>query len=75
MHDEPPQPFTWAFEEELLDESLSRLWGLLEEQFPVKLGDALGVLTSLAIDELPYRSGGGECPTLFMHALILITDS
>ena len=75
VHDEPPQPFTWAFKEELLDESLSRLWGLLEEQFPAKLGDALGVLTSLAIDELPYRSGGGECPTLFMHALILITDS
>ena len=63
VHDQPHQPFTWAFEEELLNESLSQLWGLLEEQYPEKIHDALNVLTSLSIEELPYRSGDGRQST------------
>ena len=57
VHDQPPQPFTWAFEEDLLDESLSQLWGLLEEQYPENIHGALEVLTSSSISELPYRLG------------------
>jgi len=60
VHDEPHQPFTWAFEEDLLNESLSQLWGLLEEQYPENTHDTLNILTSLLIDELPYRSGDGK---------------
>ena len=60
VHNQPPQPFTWTFEEDLLDESLARLWGLLEEQYPEKVHDAVKILTSLSIAELPYRSGDGR---------------
>ena len=54
VHDNPTQPFTWAFEEEILNESLSQLWGLLKEQFPENVHDALKILASTSIDELPY---------------------
>ncbi|KAF9784546.1 hypothetical protein BJ322DRAFT_1195332 [Thelephora terrestris] len=60
VHNQPPQPFTWAFEEGLLDESLSQLWGLVEEQYPAHLDEALKVLTSLSINELPYRSSDDD---------------
>ena len=60
VHNQPPQPFTWTFEEDLLDKSLARLWGLLEEQYPEKVHDAVKILTSLSIAELPYRSGDGR---------------
>lgn len=60
VHNQPPQPFTWTFEEDLLDESLAQLWGLLEEQYPEKVHDAVKILTSLSIAELPYRSGDGR---------------
>jgi hypothetical protein len=59
VHDQPPQPYTWVFEEEILDESLSRLWGLLEDQYPENIRGALEILTLLSIDELPYRSSDG----------------
>lgn len=61
VHHQLPQPFTWVFEEDLLNESLSQLWGLLEEHYPDNVHGALNALTSLSIGELPYRSGdGGE---------------
>lgn len=63
VHDQPPQPFTWSFEEEVLNESLSRLWGLLEEQHPENIHDTLKTLTSLSIEELPYQSSDGEQST------------
>lgn len=63
VHDQPHQPFTWAFEEDLLDESLSQLWVLLEEQYPEKIHDALNILPSLPIEELPYRSSDGRRST------------
>jgi hypothetical protein len=54
------QPFTWVFEEDILNESLSQLWGLLEEEYPERLKDVLGILTPLSANELPYRSGDGR---------------
>ena len=59
VHDQPSQPFTWVFEEDLLNESLARLWGLLQKQFLENIHDALKILTSLSISELPYREGDG----------------
>ena len=57
--DNPPQPYTWVFEEEILEESLLQLWSLVEHQYPDQAHEALADLPSLLIDELPYRSGGG----------------
>ena len=75
VHDNPTQPFTWAFEEEILNESLSQLWGLLKEQFPENVHDALKILASTSIDELPYRENDGSYLTLFVHLLILTSIS
>ena len=60
VHDQPSQPFTWTFEEDILNESLAQLWGFLEENYPGNIHDALTILTPLSIDELPYRSSDGK---------------
>lgn len=59
VHDQPSQPYTWAFKGDLLRESLSQLWQLLEEQYPGNMDEALKILPSPSIEELPYQSGDG----------------
>ena len=75
VHDQPSQPYTWAFEDDLLSESLSRLWQLLEEQYPGNIHDALKILTSPSIGELPYRSGDGIQSTCISESPILTPTS
>lgn len=59
IHDHPSQPYTWVFEEAVLEESLSQLWSFVQDKHPNQVHEALADLPSLSIDELPYRSGGG----------------
>lgn len=59
VHDNPSQPYTWIFEEDVLEESVSQLWSLVEDNYPNQVHEALVDLLSLSIDELPYRSDGG----------------
>ena len=59
VHDHPSQPYTWVFEEAVLEESLTQLWSFVEDKYPNQAHEALTTLPSLSIDELPYRSGGG----------------
>ena len=71
IHDRPSQPYTWVFEEEVLEESLSQLWSFVEEHYPNKVHEALSDIPSLSIDELPYQSGGGMM-LLLISALRLL---
>ena len=59
VHDNPSQPYRWIFEEDVLEESVSQLWSLVEDNYPNQVHEALVDLLSLSIDELPYRSDGG----------------
>ena len=59
VHDNPSQPYTWIFEEDVLEESVSQLWSLVEDNYPNQVHEAFVDLLSLSIDELPYRSDGG----------------
>ena len=68
IHDNPFQPYTWVFEEEVLEESLSQLWSFVEERYPDKAQEALGDLPSLSIDELPHQSGGSTLLLLISTA-------
>ena len=71
IHDHPSQPYTWAFEEATLNESLSQLRTFVEDKHPNQPHEALADLPSLSIDELPYRSGGGtkSLPISFLYLI------
>ena len=71
VHNQPSQPFTWTFDEDLLEESLSQLWGILGEHYAENMQDALEVLTKLSIEELPYRSGDGKLFAIIHVSLFL----
>ena len=71
--DHPSQPYTWVFEEEVLEESLSQLWSFAERKYPDQAHEVLDDLLSLSIDELPYRSGDSMVSTL-MRFLDLISS-
>ena len=72
IHDHPSQPYTWVFEEDILEESLSQLWSFVEHQYSDRVREALGDLPSLFINELPYRSGDGTA-SLLVSCNVLIS--
>ena len=61
--DHPSQPYTWVFEEEVLEESLSQLWSFAERKYPDQTHEVFDDLLSRSIGELPYRSGDSTVST------------